>query len=212
MRRPSSHFKRLSSTVAGLRRSFLPRTFSRGATAPTVEVSEQTKAFLVLTHAAFERYFEDRVNELSDRLYARWKATPSKVTPSLLSMLAVASKMPGIPDPWPPSSPHPDGSHLQFVAAAAVKQSHESIQRYTDANNGIKKKNVVPMLCAVGLHESQIDPVLLGELDRLGTLRGNIAHANTRLVSTLFDPKDNYDLAIRVLKLVRTLDHSLAGV
>ena len=154
----------------------------------------KTKAFVLLTHAAFETYFEQLG---SDAVRASRKALKKgKISASLVALVVncVANEI----------SEKSKKSITENIARNLAAFSEEASNQYfrmVQENHGIKNNNLKALLLPVGVDPEEIDVVLWNSLHEFGTLRGEMAHtfqaiSNEHTPKILCSKVDSIALAI----------------
>lgn len=153
-------------------------------------------AYIVLLHAELETYLEERVHEVLRLAEERW-SKDRKTSRSLLAMCIYFGKSPGLPQT------HSTKDHFSAVVVEAINSADAKIR----SNNGIRQHNFVQLLCMVGFEIHRLDPLLVAELDTIGSIRGDHAHQSARLqFARKFDPFDITKKVANALGLLAKFD------
>jgi len=189
--------RRLSAVELELRKTFLD--FSTRS-AGNYSQSEMTKgaAYLVLSHAAIEEFFEGIAANIATRSEKKFKTT-GKINKVIAFIMYEYGAKKNLPSELPTKDVH---SSLVFSALGNYK-------RVVEANNGIKEHNLCRLFMPLGYAFDQVDPLLLPELDAFGSARGDLAHKS--LKSKQFDPFTAQAQLERILALLSTFEISIDG-
>jgi hypothetical protein len=88
-----------------------------------------------------------------------------------------------------------------------LKDTRQVLRSWTEANNGVKAKDVLRLLLPVGVKETDMGSTRLQHMDDLGELRGRVAHhGNPPEAQAPVDPHDALDDLTRVLPTLCRLD------
>ena len=153
----------------------------------TKKQQDDIRSFLLLSHAEFEYYFEEFGRQIAKRAFDRWRVNrdfKSKV----LFYLAL----------------HSETTEKIRHAESAGEKMKEIYGQYiiaTKRNNGIKKDNILTILCPIGVDLDLIDNTWLNTITSYGADRGEIAHTSAR-TQTLHDP---IDIKNEIAYLIREL-------
>lgn len=162
----------------------------------------RARAFVVLSHAAIEDYIEGMALEVVDKCIQRFEVD-GKARTSLLALVAYGS---GIDVP----SSFTGGP---WGLRARLKDSRKALRDWTQANNGVKAKDVLRLLLPVGLKETDMGSAWLQNMDDLGELRGRVAHhGNPPGAHSPVDPRDALDHVQRVLPTLCRLDARMCAL
>jgi hypothetical protein len=189
-------FRAMANEIRVLGRTYL--NFSpRPAGDYTTRQMSAAAAYTMFSHAEFESYLEGWALEIVD--FAETQRHAGKVTRPLAHLCtfhkgrAELTEIPPL-DVW----------SEQFVLA--IRQHRDIINK----NHGIKEKNVCRLLAPIGFDLRRIDPVLIGDLDAFGTLRGNHAHQSHKMQRGIaFDPFDRKIKAESLVGALANLDNEL---
>jgi hypothetical protein len=159
----------------------------------TEKVFTDVVAFRVLCHAAIEDYFEERVVEIAQRAQLL-STNGDRVSRPATCLLAFS----GLEMRSPPPSLDPDqpSKKKTWIDDIDVKRKIGNcitnfIRRIKTENHGIREKNLLSMLLPIGFDYSNIDKLMLSELDNYGRLRGEFAHSTLhKHVTKRPDPED----------------------
>jgi len=202
----SSEFQRLSTDVDRLKTNlmnFAPRLDG----AYTDEELLKCQAFIVFSHAEIETYLESIARKISAQAESNWKSaqTYNRVIVSLLAFHGHETLRP----PQDPMYAPKQGTLAQLIEDA-FKSHEDSI----GDNNGIRRFNLSAILCPLGVLPSDLDEVLLIQLDKTGKHRGDIVHkANKVSIHNVRDPFADEQTDIEnLLKELERLDLRLQTI
>ena len=195
-----------------MRTIFLPEEFDPTGTYPD-EQATRTFAFRLLAHAEIEGFLEERAKVLARTALTGWRNSRQSST-SLVALMAFS----GLEHRPPPNTlfaPQPSKSkswprevELDERVTAAVTAFNYRLSQ----NHGIKEENLLGILLPIGLGTDDIDPMLLAELNSLGSDRGATAHGSVQHVTTFPDPKDELDRVQRILDRLEEVDIKLGAL
>ncbi len=204
----SINYRKLILELNRLRKNLLPKKWS-----PTGDYSEQkrdrARAYRVLAHAEIEFYIENILENLVKEKYDKWisKHTPSYV----LSCLMISAKLgwqddngkeQGL-DPVKIGLKNENDVSIDQLIGKVVTLYRNSIIKY---NNGITQQNLRKLLFPIGIAVNSLDGTWLNNMDSYGQTRGEIAHRSRRGLSTLPDPKSEYEAVQNLLSGLQDLD------
>jgi hypothetical protein len=150
----------------------------------------KVRAYCILSHAAFEEFFETIALEVMDRSITEWLNT-RKITDSLLTLVSCYGLKIDIED-----------DKLQKVfdhLYRLLEEAKRTFSREIHDNHGISQKYLRKLLIPVGLDLKQDDPVLLNSLVQLSNERGPYAHKGT--VNRVLAPEDAKKYVVDCLEL-----------
>jgi hypothetical protein len=73
-------------------------------------------------------------------------------------------------------------------------------------NHGLRERNLLRVLLPIGVRESDLDPIWVGQMDTFGVMRGIIAHVAARAVRNPPDPVNAREQVARVMDGLADLD------
>jgi hypothetical protein len=191
------HKNRLISIEIDLSKTFLDFSKRASGNYNKNEISKGA-AYLVLSHAAVEEFFESIASNIVARSEKRFKTT-GKVN-RVIAFLMLAH---GIDKKLPEQLPSKD-VHSAFVFAALG-----NYKNILDKNNGVKEHNLCRLFIPLGYDFDKVDPLLMPELDAFGAARGDLAHKS--LKNKQFDPFAGKVQLNRILTLLGTFESSISG-
>lgn len=209
---PSLRLNSLRERVEELRAHLLPAVFDpTGNYAERDRIGTTALSFRVLAHAEIETYFEDRVVEIAKAALNAWKSKQHVSRTALYLVAFSGNEMARPPDTLtaPNDNKRKTWPDLLDIQARLEKASSEFIGRVLKENHGIREKNILAMLIPIGV-DSNIDNVLVTNLDNLGQRRGEAAHSSTSSqVRQGVDPKDEYERVTLILAGLGPVDSEL---
>lgn len=197
----SNRWRNLSREIDSLRTHFLPRKFDPlGVYGQPRKVQGRTRAFLVLSHAELESYFEEWAKELARRAEERWRKS-GKVTVPVAGLLATLAEPVGVSQ----AIPVPREKQLSNVVTTVF----QAFYRHIKNNHGIKEANVLSLFLPLGLPQTAWGATLLADLNSFGESRGEHAHHAARAIVTPLDPETEYKRVKALVTDVKTFDQEL---
>lgn len=201
----SNRYRALRKSTDQLRAALLPRAFDpTGTYGNSTQVHLRTASFRVLAHAEIESFIEERASELFGLAWDLWHRhrEPSLALTCLISFS-------GVPTSPPPETVGQADSKFYVDVAVPLQKVNDAWRRSLRSNNGIKEKNVLALFLPVGIAHDALDQTLLNDLSSFGQLRGDIAHNSATGVTTLFDPKTEFDRVSTLIAGLATLDETV---
>ncbi|MFC1410224.1 HEPN domain-containing protein [Streptacidiphilus sp. N1-12] len=187
----SARYGELSRRITELRNGLLPSKFS-----PTGlysdRVYDRTLGFRLLAHAEFEAFIEDRAYDVANEAIKAYEAT-GRIRPSLLAISAYSEKV----FLGPTSLLRPPQKQAPLLIDRAKFARDELTNYIRNMNNGIKEKNLLRILLAVGVESSELDMIWLNDVETWATLRGDTAHQSGK-VKTRPDPRGEYSRVLSI--------------
>lgn len=189
MSRNSKLFGDLKRRIDYLSAQYLPAPNPTGNY--TRKQKDAIRTFLLLSHAELEYYFEESSRSVAKRALDRWLVDHNYKSRVLLYLASFLD-------------------HTEKIKQA--ERSEDKIKAIVgyyfvqiNGNNGIKRDNILKLLCPLGLDQNQIDNSWLNTLDGYGSSRGVVAHTSA-MVQSLKDPTDIKDDITRIIRELSTLD------
>ncbi len=199
----SPRYKQLNSEVASLRSHLLPRKFNPVGLYPT-KVYILAEAYILLTHAEFESYLEDRVKEVLAKAELEYQHNR---IPHLVVKLIMQCETKAIP------VPETIAQNIAYKRACTetVVNAFKLARSAVYENNGIKEKDILRLLSVVGIDISSVDLTLIADMNSFGADRGKLAHSarSTRVVSQQVDPRSAYTKVRNISKGLGKIDQLL---
>lgn len=184
----SSRFKVLKRETERLRKQFLPIPFDPLGVYPnSVNVQAHCRAFLVLSHAEFESYFEGWAKDIARASEELWNRSSRVSNP--LAFLLSASEYRLVPPKKMPSSGAKDSPQK---LSEVIKNLFQEYYKLIKDNNGIKEHNVLALFGPIGIASAAFNATLLPNLDAMGSRRGTWAHNSVSAVTSVLDPETEY--------------------
>jgi hypothetical protein len=201
----SSHFIALKDEIENLRAALAARIDALGNYSE--EEKRRTVAYMALAHGCVEVYLKSRCKEIVKHASEEWDR--GKLNCTLLSLLSFS----GIDVSKPPSPPE-DSSKRQawkekLSLSGRLKNAIKAYEKTLKEQNGIKETNVVALLLPVGLEYSELDSVMVAELNSFGKDRGYAVHVVDREFRDATDPKTEIDRVTKILAFLEKLDAQL---
>lgn len=206
----SARFVALSTRVDELRRILLPDPFDPTGTYPSEQLT-RTFGFRLLCHAEIESYLEERAEEIAKAALHAWVQTGSvsRVLVSLVCFSGLQSELPpGSLNPPQPSQRKTWPSKLELDER--VREGVTAFVRDIRNNHGIKEENLLRLLVPIGTPVATLDPAFLADCNSFGAARGETAHLSASRVSTVPDPKTEYETVLRLVAGLRGVDAELS--
>lgn len=182
-------FRCLKKRIASIERNFCPKMKPNGDY--TQKEEDNIRAYLFLTHAELEFYFEEVAQHKSKNAYLNFKKNHSFKSTILMSICAY------------------DNSNKKgdnFVHK--VEHCHTEYVKSLVKNNGIKNSNITNILLPLGILDSEIDQTWLSTLSSFGSTRGEIAHKSASAQQKI-NPQDIKNNIILILKELDILDQKI---
>ena len=191
----SRAFQSLKREVRRLRKELLPDPFNPLGVYP-VEVRTRTRAYLLLSHAAFETYFEGEARLIAERAEVIFTST-GKFTRPLTFLIARA-----------------DCSNLgkKTLEQSIVALVDKIFRTYFDDvrdNNGIKELSIFKLFDPLGVPGTIYDPMLLSLLNSFGADRGTHAHQSGAAIHNVIDPETEFDRVQLLVDEVEKFDEKV---
>src|SRR5688572_5338225 len=191
----SKRLSALKKEIESLRNLFLPDPFNPLGSYPNAKrVQAHTRAFLVLSHAEFETYFEEWAKEIARACEIIWTKS-QRVTTPLAFLLSWSDERLVPPETLSSPGAHDSTQRLFEIVAKLFPTFYKRIKD----NHGVKERNVLSLFGPLGVPVTAFAPTLLPNLDALGTERGVHAHQSAKAVISVLDPETEYK---RLEKLV----------
>lgn len=176
-----------------LRRKFLPYRFSPTATYSADQLDD-ARAYRLLAHAEIEFYFEQRVIEIAQLAFTKWRNRGHVCTVLLHIVCNISGDQSGLPKRLA----------TNITANSIVQTSLGQFRHSISGNHGIRVQNILQLLLPVGIAEADIDPAWLATIDGFGVTRGLAAHSSA--VTYTIDPRSDYDSIQAIIAGIRDID------
>ena len=192
-----------------LRKHFLPKKSSLTGNYSSLQL-DRAAAYLVLSHAEIEAYFEDMILQVISTTESKWKSN-RHITPSLVSLVTyLPGERKGPPQAFD-NKQFKDRNINELIGKAIAL--HKIRVR---ANHGIREANLCEILFPIGFGYNDLGSTLIASLDTFGSRRGDFAHqslAHNPIITTL-DPlveAANVDQIIQEIENVDSVFVALNG-
>jgi hypothetical protein len=188
----SVRYEEMSKELDRVRNSLLPSSFNPIGLYSDQEIT-QARAFVVLAHAEFESFIEDRVKWCAESAVKLW-------TNNGLMSLALVHLSVYLASELKEDFKWKD-TNKKFEAILAV------LMGKVQNNHGVKNANLKNLLKPIGIDLTDI-PVLAPELESFGVSRGNVAHTSGGAQTTkAIDPSSQHDVVFKkILPELKALD------
>ncbi len=204
MAAPDLEFTNLKSTIESLEATFmLPALVAR--TRRTLSKSELLclSAYVVLSHAAFEEYFEDLAIWALDAAVEDWRH--GNIRQAAVTLVLHLGK------------PFPVDEHSS--PTGAYDRVREELDRLkppfsrfiTKDNHGMSLKYLKKLFYPLGV-DIPNDVRMMASLDTLAGLRGALAHTSTRGAKKHLDPRDTIEIVNDCLDLAEAMKNRVLAI
>ncbi|MCZ8184221.1 MAG: hypothetical protein O9322_14705 [Beijerinckiaceae bacterium] len=212
---PSKRYQQMKSELRRLQGALAFRIRAGSAFTLTPQLSIRALAYRVLAHAEIEQFLEDRVIEIvmsTDKAFKNRRFV-SETTICLLNYSQITlSKVPESLSP-PPGKSQNDWNAVIFPDSNFFKAVSTYVNRVRNQNHGVKEENVLSMLLPIGFSATDIDSLLLIELNDFGRKRGAAAHAGLgQHVRAGVNPLDEIAQVQRILTGLLDVDRKLSKI
>lgn len=195
----SIRFRNLERETKRLRRELLPNPFDPLGLYPP-RVQTQTRAFLLLAHAAVESHLEEEAKRIARKAEDTW-LRKKRITRPLAFLLASSMKPFGIPASGGKRTP-------EKLIENSARDAFQWYFRSLKENHGLKESNMMALFGPIGVEAAMFGPMLLPTLDSFGEDRGVHAHAGATVVHHL-DPQTEHDRVVQLLQELEAFDRAL---
>ncbi|MDI4649585.1 HEPN domain-containing protein [Cohnella hashimotonis] len=170
------------------------------------EQLDDLRAFRVLCHSEIEAYLEDRARETSSQALRKFQET-GNANKVLLCLLAFSDTQ------WegPPSSIQNLQNSVLYTIRSRIQKAVKIFNSKITDNHGIREKNLLQILCPIGIQFDELDNTWVNSMDSYGKKRGEVAHTSFR-TQQVIDPATEIsttDYLVDELKKVDFLLNSL---
>lgn len=156
-------------------------------------------AYTLFAHAEIESYLESWSSDILERASARWRAGAN--SRAITSLLCFRPQI-GVPSQLP----------VRDVISETIHQALSGHRDVIRNNHGIKEKHICTMFAPLGFDVRKVDPVLLGDLATLSSIRGDHAHQSYKKhLGAQFDPFDRQTKVNNLVALLKDLDDEFAA-
>jgi hypothetical protein len=176
----SARLKRLVKRIDFLEQNILPKERLNGNYSKIEH--DLIRSFVLLVHAEFESYVEDKVKDKVQKALQSW-ITTRKRSNCLKAILAFSGSEVSYDNVR-----KEDKNSIQFRINKVVAHFLNTVKK----NNGIKESDLLKLLLPLGLELTDLDDTWLTVIDSFGATRGAIAH-NTIGVQVTLDRSTELD-------------------
>jgi hypothetical protein len=148
---------------------------------------DRIHAYVVLAHAELEVYLEKLVLFAADQAKRKSSATVCQPIMSRLIFYKSAQAK----------------DKLETATLESINGAFSFFEKVVERNNGIKSTNILQLFLPLGVNHSDLDPILLANLDAFGIMRGQIAHTAARLEQGASPSSEKS----RVINIIQDLSH-----
>lgn len=188
--------------IEALRKNMLPSKFNNlGQYSRPAQVQARTRAFLVLSHAELETFFEEWAKEIARKSEEVWKSN-RKVTQPLAVLIATSDSHIPVNDKISEAQQEDIGTKVD----AFIRKRYEEYYKQIRENKGIKQSNLLTLLSPLGVPGTAYGGTLLPSLDSFGKSRGLHVHNSVRSVQNILDPELEYKRVQDLVVDIKTLD------
>jgi hypothetical protein len=192
----SRRLNQLLKRLEELRSHLLPSQFSATGQYSDKEY-DMARAYVVLTHAELESYFEDRGRKIAQSALGRWKnkGSHTRILMALLRFHHLKSRK-----PWTP---------LEKTA----ERIHGAVNSYMttiDSNHGVREDNLFGILFPLGFRPDQFDNVWLTTIDSFGQSRGAVAHTSVKTQQPIDPATEHQRVAKQIVPGLIKLDKKIS--
>ena len=212
----SDDFKKYLSRVNELEIKFIPETeIIKTTNSPEydgdpTQIFDQDiiRAFILLTHAETEDYFESLARKVCTAEYNNWKnnGTPSDIVINLIAThYSGWDKLDCTIKDYKPLTDQQIKRHGGGVTLVATEKAYGAYNYILNNNHGIKESNFRNMFIPLGITENDYSETWLLSLNTFGQVRGSVAHSSNN-VQQLLNPSDEKKTIIDVVRGIMSLD------
>jgi hypothetical protein len=193
----SRRFKVLLSRLASLREHFLPQQFSPIGQYTPMQY-DLAKAYVLLVHAEFEAFLEDRSRDKARKLEKAWLAKNRRTRGlrRLIQAHDLHSRQPWQPINWAPDR---------------VSSATNFYYGLINNNHGIKEKDVCQICFPLGIGYDAFDVTWLNNMSSFGVARGSFAHGSIKTHQPV-DPEGELTKVKQLVKGLAKLDRKISAL
>ena len=169
-------FKRTQKELTQLGRELLPKKFDALGNYPN-KVRTQTRAYIILSHAVVESYFESVAKKIARKSQVVFD-NKKKITWPLAHLIAFSQNT---------IECKPD-EDISLKMPTFVSNIFYDYYNTIKSNNGIKEANLDSLFIPLGLDKSLLGTTLVPQLDSFGVDRGQHAHNAAYFIQNTLDP------------------------
>lgn len=192
----SEYYDKLLACEKRLRKVLITKTVLKNPNSVTSQYKIQ--AYRLLSHAEIEYYIENIVLYKVNLIRDLWQK--QRILSESIAHLIVYNKQ-ELPGPSPKLSEISSKNDFQF----RINTILSSFEKIVKNNNGIKEKDVIPLLISIGVDYTQINQILLSNMSSFGTNRGHSAHNSTK-VHQLINPNDEINMVKQIIEELKKID------
>jgi hypothetical protein len=201
----SRRWQSLDNEIESLRKFLLPTKFdSLGQYARPRLTQARTRAFLVLSHAELESFFEQWAKEIARKSEEIWENN-RRMTQPLAALMATTENHVVVND----KQTLDPQDMITAQVDRFVQQRYEAYYKIIKDNHGIKEINLMRLLTPLGIPGSVFGSTLLLSLNSFGSSRGLHGHNSVRSIQSVLDPEIEYDRAKSLATDLKALDNWL---
>ncbi|BEN01363.1 hypothetical protein SMETH2_14940 [Serratia marcescens] len=212
----SDEFKAFLSRVKDLEVKFIPEIkiheeiSSPDYSGDPTQIFDQDiiRAFILLTHAETEDYFESLARKVCTAEYINWKnnGTPSDIVINLIAThYSGWDKLDCTIKEYKPLTDQQIKKSGGGVTLAATEKAYGAYNHILNTNHGIKENNFRNMFIPLGITDRDYNETWLLSLNTFGQIRGSVAHSSKN-VQQLLNPSDEKKTIIDVIEGTMLLD------
>ena len=199
----SRRWQSLDNEIESLRKFLLPTKFDSLGQYPRPRLTQaRTRAFLVLSHAELESFFEQWAKEIARKSEEIWKNN-RRMTQPLAALMATTANHIVVNDKQTLAPQEMITAQVdQFV-----QKRYEAYYKIIGDNHGIKEINLMRLLTPLGIPGSVFGSTLLPSLNSFGSSRGLHGHNSVRSIPSVLDPETEYNRAKSLATDLKVLDN-----
>ncbi len=184
----SHRYNQLLKRVNKIEASYIPTIRQSGNY--TNKEQDDIRAYVLLTHAEIESYFEEVAEEKVKKAFRNWQATRQKSN-VLLALMAFNGN-----------------DYRENEIEIRINKALTSYIHSLRNNHGIKEANILNILLPAGFEYTDIDSTWLGTINSFGSNRGLLAHSAARVQQPL-DPVILRNMVTQVVSEIANIDEKL---
>jgi len=201
----SRRWQSLDNEIESLRKFLLPTKFDSLGQYPRPRLTQaRTRAFLVLSHAELESFFEQWAKEIARKSEEIWKNN-RRMTQPLAALMATTENHVVVND----KQTLAPQDMITAQVDKFVQQRYKAYYKIINDNHGIKEINLMRLLTPLGIPGSVFGSTLLPSLNSFGSSRGLHGHNSVRSIQSVLDPETEYNSAKSLATDLKALDNWL---
>ena len=204
--RQSRKYRILEKNLDKLEKNFIPKKSDIGAYSEKEYL--MTKAYMLLTYAEIEYYFEQNSVEIAKDRFNKWKEK-EKANITVIALVAFSESGKEKP-PETIASPQPGQEGFWKNKISLINKASKALSEYQFEvinNHGIKESNILKLLLPIGFPYDKFDETWLAEMNSFGIQRGIFAHST--FVNNLPDPQEEIKRIKKIVKGIKLIDNEL---